>query len=69
MIGALRKVWPWKVSIETEIIRGKEYVLQEINVFPEVNQHLIVAVVFLILGFSLIMILESFQGISKNKKI
>jgi putative membrane protein len=69
MIGALRKVWPWKVPLETEIIQGKEYILQEINVFPEVNQHLIVAIVLLVFGFSLVMVLESFQFTSKNKRI
>ena len=28
MIGAMRKVWPWKVTLESQIIRGKEYVIR-----------------------------------------
>jgi hypothetical protein len=59
MIGALRKVWPWKISLETEIIRGKEYVLQEINVLPELNLHLLIAVMLMIIGFSLVLKLET----------
>ena len=59
MIGALRKVWPWKIPLETEIIRGKEYVLQEINVLPELDPHLLIACLLMIIGFALVLKLES----------
>ena len=68
MIGALRKVWPWKIPLETEIIRGKEYVLQEINIMPEANLHLFIAILLMIFGFSLVLWLESLQGSSKNQE-
>lgn len=34
MIGALRKVWPWKEVLESTVIRGKVHVLREANVLP-----------------------------------
>ena len=34
MIGALRKVWPWKEVLETSVIRGKVHVLREQNILP-----------------------------------
>ena len=69
MIGALRKVWPWKIPLETEIIRGKEYVLQEINIMPETNLHLFIAILLMIFGFSLVLWLGSHQGKSRNQEI
>jgi len=36
MIGALRKVWPWKEVLESSVIRGKVHVLREQNVLPDV---------------------------------
>lgn len=35
MIGALRKVWPWKDVVDSVMIRGKLHVLQEANVLPD----------------------------------
>ena len=35
MIGALRKIWPWKETVESTMIRGKEYILRQENVLPE----------------------------------
>ena len=35
MIGALRKVWPWKEVLESTVIRGKMHVLREQNVLPD----------------------------------
>ncbi len=35
MIGALRKVWPYKETLESVVIRGKVHVLREQNVLPE----------------------------------
>ncbi|MDC0335829.1 DUF368 domain-containing protein [Pseudodesulfovibrio sp.] len=34
MIGALRKVWPWKEVLDSVTIRGKLHVLREQNVLP-----------------------------------
>ena len=34
MAGALRKVWPWKETLQSVVIRGKVHVLAEANVLP-----------------------------------
>ncbi len=34
MIGSLRKVWPFKETLETMVIRGKTFVLAEANILP-----------------------------------
>ncbi len=59
MIGAMRKVWPWKIPLESEIIRGREYVLREINVMPEWDIQLAAAAGLMLLGFLLVIFLEN----------
>ena len=59
MIGALRKVWPWKIPLETEIIRGREYVVREINVLPQIDDQLTWAAGLILLGFFFVILLES----------
>jgi len=58
MIGAMRKVWPWKEVLETQIIRGKEHVLREENIMPLMDGGVILALGMMVLGFVLIMTLE-----------
>ncbi|MAE16063.1 MAG: DUF368 domain-containing protein [Deltaproteobacteria bacterium] len=58
MIGAMRKVWPWKEVLETELIRGKEYVLHEVNVFPEMGGRLLLALGLAAVGFVLVLVLD-----------
>ena len=62
MIGAMRKVWPWKVALESQIIRGKEYVIKEENVWPLMNIDLVIAILLMSAGFALVLILEKFSG-------
>lgn len=58
MIGAMRKVWPWKEVLETELIRGKEYVLREANVLPEMKDGLLLALGLATVGFVLVLALD-----------
>ncbi len=58
MVGALRKVWPWKEVLETELIRGKEYVLREANVLPEADGGLLLALGLAATGFVLVLALD-----------
>tara|TARA_Y100001970_G_C14205657_1_gene843792 strand:+ start:874 stop:1881 length:1008 start_codon:yes stop_codon:yes gene_type:complete len=60
MIGSMRKVWPWKITLETQIIRGKEYVLREENIWPSVDQEIVISFVIMFFGFFLVFILEKF---------
>ena len=62
MIGAMRKVWPWKVALESQIIRGKEYVIREENVWPMMDGDLVIALLLMSTGFALVLLLEKFSG-------
>jgi len=61
MIGAMRKVWPWKVALESQIIRGKEYVIREENVWPMMDGDLVIALLLMSTGFTLVLLLEKFS--------
>ena len=58
MIGAMRKVWPWKVVIESELINGKEYVVREENIIPLLDASLFIPLVMFFLGISAVITLE-----------
>jgi putative membrane protein len=62
MIGAMRKVWPWKIALESQIIRGKEYVIREENVWPLMDVDLLIAMLLMSAGFLLVLVLEKFFG-------
>ena len=66
MIGAMRKVWPWKVALESQIIRGKEYVIREENVWPLMDGDLVIAMLLMSTGFALVLVLEKFSGRSST---
>lgn len=60
LIGTLKKVWPWKETIESVVIRGKERILREANILPSsIGSEEILAIVLAIVGFALVLILES----------
>ncbi len=59
MIGALRKVWPWKDVLETAVIRGKVHVLQEQNVLPGgVDSELFLAISLAAVGVVAVLLLD-----------
>ena len=63
MCGSLRKIWPWKEVLETKIIRGKEYIISEINIIPQnLSVELWTAVGLAVFGFLLVVILEKSAG-------
>lgn len=64
VFGSLNKIWPWKNSLETEIIHEKEIILQEESVLPmsfNGDPQVVYAVILALLGFGLILILEKFS--------
>ena len=67
VFGSLNKIWPWKNTLETRMIRDKEIIVAQESVLP-VNfngePELIAAIVLAILGFLLIFALEK---LSANK--
>jgi len=58
MTGSLRKVWPWKDVLETQMIRGKSYVLREANLLPVVDVNLMICLGLMIAGVVLVLRLE-----------
>lgn len=62
MIGALRKVWPWKEVLETASIRGKIHVLREQNVLPSgMDSEFFFAVGLACAGIAAVLLLERFS--------
>ena len=62
MIGSLNKIWPWKHVLKTRInSEGQEVTLLDESIWPshyEGDNQLILALVFIIIGFLTILILE-----------
>lgn len=70
MIGSLNKIWPWKQVLKTRInSKGEEVTLLDKSISPyafEGDNQLLLALVFVVIGFATILILESL-GKSKNR--
>lgn len=60
MLGSLRKVWPWKKTLETTLDRhGNTIPLTEINLLPsQWNSEVAIAVSLAALGFLVVLLLE-----------
>ena len=58
MAGSLRKIWPWKETLESTVIRGKTHILREANILPQVDGALAVAILVMLTAFILTVILE-----------
>ena len=59
MAGAMRKIWPWKEVIDTQIIRGKAHVIWGGPTMPSaINQELIIAAGLAALGFVAVLMIE-----------
>ncbi|HMA86370.1 MAG TPA: DUF368 domain-containing protein [Desulfosalsimonadaceae bacterium] len=62
MVGSMRKIWPWKESLEAKMIGGELRVLREKNVLPEaVNTDLLFALGLMLVGFVFVLCLERFS--------
>ncbi|WP_299112915.1 DUF368 domain-containing protein [uncultured Winogradskyella sp.] len=70
MIGSLNKIWPWKEIIKTRInSEGEEVTLLDKSILPSSyngDNQMVLAIVFIIIGFGTILILERL-GNQKNK--
>ena len=58
MLGSMRKVWPWKITLESQIIRGNEHTLREENVWPLLDFELGIALLLMGTGFLMVMLLD-----------
>ncbi|NRB83658.1 MAG: DUF368 domain-containing protein [Winogradskyella sp.] len=70
MIGSLNKIWPWKEILKTRInSEGEEVTLLDKSILPvayDGDNQLLIALVFMIIGFTTILILERL-GSEKTK--
>lgn len=68
MVGSLNKIWPWKEILKTRInSKGEEVTLLDRSILPTSyggDNQLVIAVVFIVIGFATILILER---LGKNK--
>ncbi len=63
MIGSLKKLWPWREVISEKIIRGKVYIVQEANIFPnDLSSQTILAFCIIFFAFTLIVFLEKIRA-------
>lgn len=63
MLGAMRKVWPWKEVLETKMIRGKEHILRDQNVFPQHwDESVTIAIALALVGFIVVVLIEKMSG-------
>lgn len=70
VIGALRKVWPWKAIPEnTAGLSEKDLLLLEVNVLPpELNSEVWMAVALMLVGFVVVLLLE-YYGNRKTGRV
>ena len=65
MLGSLRRIWPYKVILEQELIGDKVVVIREAAVFPwQIDGNYIMSFLFIFIGGILILVLDK---VSKNK--
>ena len=68
VFGSLNKIWPWKNVLKSEVIRGKEMILEQESVLPysfDGNPQLLYAIILGIIGFLSILLLDRWS----NKKL
>ncbi len=58
MLGSLRKIWPYKEVVETKVVDGDVFTLAEQLVKPWEMDGFILSLVFMILGFLVIIVLD-----------
>jgi len=67
MAGSLRKIWPWKETLETSWIEGKEYIISYRNIIPNsLNSNLLIPLFLAMVGFLLVTMLH-YIALKKNQ--
>ncbi len=62
MCGAMRKVWPWRETLDSVVIRGKVYILAEKNILPvDLDGPVFGAFVFMACGALCVLLLDFIQ--------
>jgi putative membrane protein len=66
LIGSMKKVWPWKVVLETRVISGKERILREANIWPELSSEVLMQIGLMIIGLIFVLLLDNLSR--KNRQ-
>jgi putative membrane protein len=67
ILGALRKIWPWKEVLESKVIRGKTHILREANYLPDIGAETTIAIGLMLVAFAIVfgvMIFSKSRGVS-----
>jgi len=75
MLGSLRKVWPWKITLESITDRNGEMIpAVQHNTFPgfmtvgSLNSEVLIAIALAVAGFVIVILLERLAG-STDKRL
>ncbi|WP_291728589.1 DUF368 domain-containing protein [Bernardetia sp.] len=60
VLGSLSIIYPWKKVVKSEIIHGKEKVLETMRYIPEIDTHFFIAVALMVVGAVLVASIEYF---------
>ncbi|MBN1992763.1 MAG: DUF368 domain-containing protein [Anaerolineae bacterium] len=59
ILGSLRKIWPWKETVEFIERHGQQIPIRQINVLPEAfNGEVALAILLAMVGFALVIVLD-----------
>ncbi len=61
ILGALRKIWPWKEILEAKIIRGKTHIVSEANTLPSLSNETYLAISICLISFVAVMAILSLE--------
>ena len=68
MAGSLRKIWPWKETLESVVIRGETHILRERNILPpEMDAALLIALLLAMAGVVLVLLLDRLSNTVPEK--
>ncbi|RLA63002.1 MAG: DUF368 domain-containing protein [Epsilonproteobacteria bacterium] len=58
LIGSLPKIWPFKQVLESKVIRGKVRVIQDMNIWPDIDSQVVYVFALMVISLIGILILE-----------
>jgi len=62
MLGSMRKIWPWKETLDSIIINGKVYILSTKNILPtQLDTEFVSTLGLALAGFILVLLLQRYS--------
>ena len=59
MGGSMRKIWPWKETLDSIVIRGKTHILSTSNILPpQIDGEFYLALTLCVTGFLFVIALQ-----------